>query len=246
MKKYTAIIVEDENLPMLSLIQKLNEYHPDIDIVDSCGDADTALASILRSKPDVLFLDILLPDKDSLWLLEQLQMLMKNMPYIIFTTAYSAPDYLLKAIKFQAVDYLLKPVGLAELAAAIARMREKSESENSAEKTEKKYTFHAFNSTLIVSPDDIVYFEADGNYCTMFTAKHSEEPVFERLGEVEAKLSASGMFVRAGKSHLINRKYIYKIDAKKHVCHLKSLTALSYQVNISETGMKILMREYEK
>jgi two-component system LytT family response regulator len=227
-------------LPRLSLIQKLNEYHPDIEVVDSCGDTVSAMEMILKIKPDVLFLDIRLSDNDSLWLLEQLQTSMEELPYVIFTTAYNDSGYMLKALRFQAVDYLLKPVSIVDLAKAITRMKDKARKTGGEKVLEQTYSFHTFNSTLILKADDIVYIEADGNYCKLFTAKYSEEPVFERLGDVEPRLLPAGLFVRAGKRHLINRKYIYKINAKQHVCILKSLTDKFYNVNVSANGITVL------
>jgi DNA-binding LytR/AlgR family response regulator len=237
-RKYRAVIVEDERLPMLSLMQKINEYHPDIEIVGICDSAASAIETILKLKPDVLFLDIQLSDRNSLWLLEQLQTGMTELPYIIFTTAYNHSDYMIGAIRFQAVDYLLKPVNIMDLAKAILRMKEKAA--KSAYTPERFYLFHTYNATLVVTAMGIVYFEADGNYCELFTAKHTEEPIFERLGDVETKLQPSTLFIRAGKSHLINRKYIYKIDAKKQICFLKSLTGM-FQIPVSAKGISILL-----
>ncbi|MDR1056928.1 MAG: response regulator transcription factor [Prevotellaceae bacterium] len=242
MKKYTAVIVEDERLPLLSLIQKLNEYHPDIEIADTCGDAETALEKILKIKPDLLFLDIQLPGKNSLWLIEQLNAALEAMPYIIFTTAYKETDYLLQAIKFQAVDYLLKPVNIVDLAKAIIKMK-KISNEN-INIPERKYSFHTFNSTLVIYASEIVYCEAEGNYCKMFTSKHNEEAIFERLGEVEAKLLPSGLFVRAGKSHLINKKAIYKLNTRKQTCFLKTSVDMFYEVNLSAGGFAALKAEF--
>jgi DNA-binding LytR/AlgR family response regulator len=242
-KKYRAVIVEDERLPMLSLIQKINEYHPDIEVVGTCDSAASATETILKLKSDVLFLDIQLLDRNSLWLLEQLQMGMAELPHVIFTTAYNHPDYMISAIRFQAVDYLLKPVNIVDLARAVTRMKEKTS--RGAESAERSYSFHTFNSTLIATAMDIVYCEADGNYCKLFTAKNTEESVFERLGDVETKLLPSALFVRAGKSHLVNKKYIYKIDAKKQICYLKSLTGTFYQMPVSAKGIEILLSAIE-
>ena len=58
MGNYRAVIVEDERLPRLSLLQKLNMYHPDIEVVDCYDSYETALPGILRHRPDILFLDI--------------------------------------------------------------------------------------------------------------------------------------------------------------------------------------------
>ena len=73
MKKYRAIIVEDERLPRLSLIRKLETYHPDIEIVDCCESYETALTAILRHRPDILFLDIQLQGHTTLELLRELK-----------------------------------------------------------------------------------------------------------------------------------------------------------------------------
>ena len=243
MKNYTTIIVEDERLPMLSLIQKLNEYHPEIKVAATFDDAETALETILKVKPDLLFLDIQLPGKNSLWLLEELSSALTTMPYIIFTTAYKETDYLLKAIKFQVVDYLLKPVSILDLAKAITKMKEKS---NNKAILEHKYSFQTFNSILLVSESEIVYCEADGNYCKMFTIRNTEEAIFERLGEVETKLLPTKLFIRAGKSHLINKKHIYKIDARKQICFLKTSNDTCYEVNLSAGGFATVKAAMER
>ena len=69
MKNYRAIIVEDERLPRLSLLQKLETYHPDIEVVECCESYETALTAILRHRPDILFLDIQLQGHTTLELL---------------------------------------------------------------------------------------------------------------------------------------------------------------------------------
>lgn len=106
MKNYRAIIVEDERLPRLSLIRKLEDYHPEISIVESCEDYGSALKAILRHRPDILFLDIQLQGHTTLELLRELKEAMP-LPHIIFTTAYDNSEYLLQAIRLAAADYLL-------------------------------------------------------------------------------------------------------------------------------------------
>ena len=118
MKNYRAIIVEDERLPRLSLLQKLETYHPDIEVVACCASYEEALTAILRHRPDLLFLDIQLQGHTTLELLRELKEAIP-LPHIIFTTAYSNSEYLLQAIRFAAADYLLKPVDVSDLAKAI-------------------------------------------------------------------------------------------------------------------------------
>mgnify|MGYP002540182622 CR=1 FL=1 len=118
MKKYRAIIVEDERLPRLSLIRKLEDYHPDINIVECCEDYSSALKAILRHRPDILFLDIQLQGSTTLQLLSELKGAMP-LPHIIFTTAYNNSEYLLQAIRLAAADYLLKPVKVGDIRHAL-------------------------------------------------------------------------------------------------------------------------------
>ncbi|RRD60081.1 DNA-binding response regulator [Tannerella forsythia] len=229
---YSCIIVEDEELPRLSLKAKLETYHPDIRILDMCADGDTALESILRHKPQLLFLDIQLPGKDSLWLLEQLQTALPQMPRIIFTTAFTDSKYLLKAIKFSAVDYLNKPVNIAELASAVEKAKKRIREEESAKNHPEKevYTFRTLHSRLILSEADIVYIQADGNYAQIKLLQGKDELIFERLGEIEKKLDPE-IFIRVSRSLIINRNYVRKLNTKEPSCTLVTPIE-SYTVSI--------------
>ncbi len=228
---YTCIIVEDEELPRLSLKSKLETYHPDIEILAMCEDAESALESILRNRPQILFLDIQLPGKNSIWLLEQLQQTGK-LPRIIFTTAYTDPEYLLKAIKFSATDYLNKPINIVELAQAIEKAKKRIQEEKEIKHVSQKniYSFRMLNSQLIASEDDIVYIEADGNYAQIQLLHDKKELIFERLGDIEKRLN-SPAFIRTGRSLIINKNYIRKLNSKSSTCTLVTPNA-SYHLPI--------------
>lgn len=217
---YTCIIVEDEELPRLSLKSKLETYHPDIEILAMCEDAESALESILRNRPQILFLDIQLPGQNSIWLLEQLQQTGK-LAQIIFTTAYTDSEYLLKAIKFSAIDYLNKPISIVELAQAIEKAKKRIQEEKEIKQVSQKnvYSFRTFNSQLIASDDDIVYIEADGNYAQVQLLHDKKELIFERLGDIEKRLN-SPVFIRVGRSLIINKSYIRKLNSKTCTCSL--------------------------
>ena len=163
MKNFRAIIVEDERLPRLSLLQKLKTYHPDIEVVDCCESYEASLTTILRHRPDILFLDIQLQGHTSLELLHELKEAIP-LPHIIFTTAYSNSEYLLEAIRFAAADYLLKPVDVSDLAKAIRRIEEcdatTPSSASQSQAQSGKFTFRTLNGTLYVSKDEVVYVRA--------------------------------------------------------------------------------------
>jgi two-component system LytT family response regulator len=114
-----AIIIEDEFHPREMLIKKLQDYHPDIEIVAVCENAELGLVKIIQLHPDLIFLDIQMPEHNGIWLAEQLSELACDSflcPGIIFTTAFTDTEYLLKAFKLAAIDYLVKPIDVEALA----------------------------------------------------------------------------------------------------------------------------------
>lgn len=245
MKIFTAIIVEDEELPRLSLAQKIEAYHPDVKIVDACGDCESAIDSILRHKPDILFLDIQVQDETSLDMLQQLEKMMK-IPHVIFTTAYNDPEYLLRAIKFSAADYLLKPVRITELAEAIQKVRSIATTpEPVAAPTAPVSTspvdvfpFRTVNGIIYGNAENIYFFKADGNYAVLIHSQ-GEDMIFERLGSIAEKLE-NQHFIRAGRSVIINKKYIYKVDRKRSLCILKTPDGKTFQIPLSEAALKAI------
>lgn len=239
MKKYRAIIVEDERLPRLSLIRKLEDYHPEISIVESCEDYSSALKAILRHRPDILFLDIQLQGHTTLELLRELKEAMP-LPHIIFTTAYDNSEYLLQAIRLAAADYLLKPVDVSELAKAIQRIKDRDE-HNAFLSTPtnfatNKYPFRTLNGTLFIGKKEIVFVRANGNYSHAVLTT-GEEIILERMGVIEARLGET-YFIRAGRNLLLNREMIYKVDGKHKSCILRSSDGREYNVDLSAGGLE--------
>jgi DNA-binding LytR/AlgR family response regulator len=240
-----VIIIEDEFSPRQMMREKLMQNFTDIEIIAECENAEDALIEVLKSRPDLIFLDIQMPGKNGLWLADELLQMKGDTftpPDIIFTTGYSYSEYMLKAFELAAIDYLLKPVSITNLEKAIARYRERAGSTtglqnmNKAINEEKLLKFKSYNGLFILRPEDIVYIEADRDYACMFFANGTKEDVFERLGEIEKKLPAT-TFIRTGKSVIINRNYIHKItDAKLQLV----TSATTYEVEISKEAMRQL------
>ena len=238
MKNYRAIIVEDERLPRLSLLQKLETYHPDIEVVECCESYETALTAILRHRPDILFLDIQLQGHTTLELLRELKEAIP-LPHIIFTTAYSNSEYLLQAIRFAAADYLLKPVDVSDLAKAIRRIEERDATAPTSapqpQASSGKVPFRTLNGTLYAGKDEVVYVRACGNYSSMMLVE-GEEIVLERLGVIESRLGERH-FIRAGRNLLLNRDLIYKVNRKHKNCTLRTPGGQEYDVELSAGGL---------
>jgi two-component system LytT family response regulator len=247
MNTIRALIVEDEFHPRQTLQQKLAENHPEIEVVAACENAESALIEILRLQPDLIFLDIQLPDKNGLWLADQLhQMSCETFrpPGIIFTTAFSDSEYLLNAIRLAAIDYLVKPIMLDSLSLSIARFKKRANPSTSIQtlmntiQREKILKFKNFNGLLLLKPEDVAYIKADGNYAQIALANGDMDEIFERLGEIEKNLPEE-TFLRAGKSLILNRKYVRQINTKKFIVQIAT-PFTSYSLPVSEGGIKQL------
>src|SRR5687767_13461427 len=115
-----ALIVEDELHNRNNLMRLLETHCKELDIVGTAADADEAISFINKFYPQLVFLDIQMPGKDSFQMLQELG---KYNFEIIFVTAYG--DYGIKAVKFSAIDYLLKPINIDELKTAVSKAIEK-------------------------------------------------------------------------------------------------------------------------
>jgi DNA-binding LytR/AlgR family response regulator len=242
-----AIIVEDEFAPRETLKAKLAENHPDIQVIAACENAETALIDILRLKPDLIFLDIQLPGNNGLWLAEQLITLTCDTfvpPQVIFTTAFTDSAYLLKAFALAAVDYLIKPVAVDSLAKAVERCRQRQKSNTGLQTlmdtldNEHLLRFRNYSGLLLLRPDDITCIRADGNYSVITLDDGKTEDIFESLGEIERRLPTD-IFIRTGRSQIVNRRYIRKINTRK-----SSVTIVtphtSFDLEVPENGIKAL------
>ena len=239
------IIIEDEYSPRQMLREKLMQHFTGMEVVAECENAEDALIAILRLRPDLLFLDIQMPGKNGLWLADELIRMKGNTfspPDIIFTTGYTYPEYLLKAFELAAIDYLVKPVSVESLEKTVTRYRKRTGITTGLQNLmdtisdEKLLKFKSYNGLFLLRPDDIVYVEADRDYACMFFANGTKEDIFERLGEIEKKLPPE-TFLRAGKSVVVNRKYIRKITDTA----LQFVTpTASYSVEISRSATRQL------
>jgi two-component system LytT family response regulator len=115
-----TVVIDDEPLAR-GLLVKLLSAQSDIDIVGQAGDGAAAVRLIRNAAPDLVFLDIQMPEKDGFEVLEALDPL--RIPEVIFVTAYDR--YAVKAFEVRALDYLLKPFDEERLTAALKRARER-------------------------------------------------------------------------------------------------------------------------
>jgi two-component system, LytTR family, response regulator len=215
MKNINCIIVDDEinNVEFLSSL--LMKHCDGINIVATALNAIEGIDLIEKYKPDLLFLDIQMPEKSGFDLLKSLPQINFE---IIFITAFD--QYGIQAIKFSALDYLLKPVIIDELKLAVQKAREKiiakqknASIENlldyisSSPKETPKIALPTLSETRYVKIDDIVRCEASDNYTTFYLQNDEKILVCKTLKEY-ADLLVPYNFIRTHQSHLVNINFI--------------------------------------
>jgi two-component system LytT family response regulator len=205
-----ALIIDDERLARKELM-KLLEEHPSIEIVGEAMNADEAYNMIYELNPDLLFLDIQMPDKTGFQLLEMLD----TVPLVVFTTAYD--EFALKAFEVNALDYLLKPIQPERLSETIGKLAEKERSKSvGVHGGEKKL---GLNDQVFVKDGDrcwfvslsnVRLFESDGNYIKVYF--DSNRPMIHKsLNALDEKLDERAFF-RASRKHIINLSWVEGIE----------------------------------
>ena len=194
----TALIVDDERLARLEL-RRLLAAHPEIEIVGEARDGAEARELIGKLSPDLLFLDIQMPGMTGFELLESLD----DVPPVIFTTAYD--EFAIKAFEVNALDYLMKPVVPARLAAALARVRPRSDTP----RLEQVFVRDGDRCWIVRLPE-IFLLESEGNYTRLHFGE--ERPLIRRsLNALEEQLDPA-MFFRADRKQILNLKWIQKVE----------------------------------
>lgn len=210
-----AIIIEDEKKSRETLLGLLQKYCLSVEIVAQAEGYREGVQLVKKYKPDVIFLDIQMPDGSGFRLLEEL----KDMDFdVIFTTAFD--QFAIKAIKYSALDYLLKPIVPQELVDAINKLKVKkanAEKRKSIEtlldniKTPEEDPHKIVLSTAekihVIDVDDILRCESD-NYYTYFYFTNGDKLLISKTLKENEELLSHHSFIRPHKSHLINVKYI--------------------------------------
>lgn len=206
--KIRSVIVEDSRLARNEL-KELIKGHEDLLIVGEAENVDAGYDLIQSEMPDLLFLDINMPEKNGFDLLEMLD----EVPITIFTTAYD--EYAIKSFEYNALDYLLKPVSAKRFDMAMDKVRVKlDESQNISEKARQlSKTSQIFikdgESCWLVKIGDIALFEIVGNYTRVFF-EEKKPLLYKSLNQIEEKLPEE-FFFRANRQQIVNTDYIENV-----------------------------------
>ncbi len=210
-----AIIIDDEEGSRKTLRNLLVEYCPQVEVLDLADSAATGIMSIRQHQPDLVFLDIAMPDGDGFEMLDNIKEINFG---VIFTTAYD--EYAVQAFEYSAIHYLLKPINILKLQKAVEEFEKRTISteqnhfnflkENIDRPSAlKKIALPTQEALLFVSIQDIIRCEADGSYTLFYLKNKKRVMVAKTLKHFEDLLDAN-VFLRVHHAHLINLNQVVK------------------------------------
>lgn len=209
-----TILVDDKQDNLTLLETQISKASSNIEILDKAKTVQEAVSKINYWKPDLVFLDIKLPDGKGFDVIKQVDF---DEFQVIFVTAFE--EYAIKAFEFSALHYLLKPVSLQELENALYRYEDSRRDENfesqlntlteNLNAQNSKIILPASDGLSVIELDDIVQLESSNNYTT-FYLNNGEKIVVSKPISTYEKLLGDLHFARTHNKHVVNLKYIKK------------------------------------
>lgn len=209
-----AIQIDDEQHCLDSLRSMIENYLPEVELIAESNTVAQGLQLINLLKPDIVFLDVEMPQSNGFELLDLLE---EHQIQVIFITAHD--KYALKAIKYCAMDFLVKPVQILDLKSAIKKAYKQKGKNNSIEiyNTNAKQANESLKRLVLPSTDgfeikeikDIIQLESNDNYTWVYTTEKQKILVCRTLKEFDEMLENAG-FVRIHQSHLVNEQHVVR------------------------------------
>jgi len=205
MKKIKVIIIDDERLAREELKRALSAYN-DFVLVGEAENADYAKELIENQKPDLIFLDIQMPEKSGFDLLESLN----NVPEVLFVTAYN--QYAVQAFEVNALDYLMKPIREERFSKAIEKARNTIKLKSSLDNvvTDRKIFIKDGEKRFFIRLDEIYLIESLENYTRLFF--QGNKALQRRSLRQWEEILDETIFFRINRTEIINIKYIQEVN----------------------------------
>ncbi|MES1218079.1 MAG: LytTR family DNA-binding domain-containing protein [Bacteroidota bacterium] len=211
---YNAIIIDDEPAARRLMKNLLGEHRAIVNVISEAGNGRDAIQKIEELKPDLIFLDIQMPDLTGFEVIEKLS----YKPNIIFTTAYE--QYAIKAFETFSIDYLLKPIKEERLQQSIEKLKQFGRLNQSVDVTDLQEIIRQFKAPqkatalpirtgdriTLLRFENIVYMQAEDKYVFVFTNDGQKHLTDQSLQALSEKLPAQ--FYRIQKSYIINKEKI--------------------------------------
>ena len=249
--KIRTLIVDDEPLAR-ERVKRFLRDEKDVSIIGECGNGADAVKAIRSERPDLVFLDIQMPEKNGFEVIRSLDG--KQLPTVVFVTAYD--QYALQAFDVHALDYLLKPFNRDRFQRAVDRAREQIDDRRRGDlderltslienlKTDKKYLDRLVVKTVgrvfFLKTDEIDWIEAAGNYVRLHVGRESHM-IRETMNGIETKLDPA-KFIRIHRStvvHIDRIKELHPMFSGDYAVMLRDGTELALSRNYRERFLEL-------
>lgn len=232
------VIIDDEPLAR-SVVKEYLQKHPELEVMQECGDGFEGVKAIQQHQPDLVFLDIQMPKITGFEMLE----LIEQPPAVIFTTAFD--EYAIRAFEAHAVDYLLKPFNQDRFDKAISKWKEHQPAETGKATTDlldaaslspsqsQRIVVKNGSKIKIIPVQDVFFLEAADDYVKI----HTQEGYFlknKTMNHFEKSLDEN-LFVRSHRSYIVNIQQITRIDPYEKDNHVAILRS-GAKVPVSRSG----------
>lgn len=242
-----AVIIDDIDAIRNKNIELIREHCPGVTIMGEANSVESGIEVIRKFLPDLVFLDVEMPDGTGFDLLQQLKPITFK---VIFITGFQ--DFAIKAFRFSAIDYLLKPIDPADLAEAVKKAEETLNKEAmelkfgtlltnlERPKDLQKLVLKTADRLYSVNVQDIVNCESEKNYTTFYFINAPKLVVSTTLKEYETLLSPFGFF-RVHQSHLINMQHFdHFIKTDGGTIVMKNKTTVPLAIRKKEEFLSLL------
>jgi two-component system LytT family response regulator len=239
-----ALIVDDEPLARTALLRLLTR-DPGVSVIGQCGDGESAVQAIRQLQPELVFLDVQMPEMDGFQVVESIGV--EQMPVTIFVTAFDR--YAIRAFDASAVDYLLKPFAADRLSRAVSRAHSKCQGRHDQETAQRLFSLigsryqsdhvqrlaiASGGRIMFVSVADIDWIEAEGNYARLHVGRRVHD-VRETLQALMEKLDPRE-FIRIHRSTIVNVHRIREVQPWFQGSHIVVL----------QSGEELRMSRYQR
>lgn len=244
MGKIIRTIIIDDEPNSREILDRLLALDGDIAVLAKCGNITDGMEAIETHEPDLIFLDIEMPDGSGFDLLDKLRKTSYD-PIVVFVTAYN--HFAIKAFKYAAFDYLLKPVDIDDLTDTLARYKKDMESSRISYKADmllnqfpqfRKLRFSTRSGIMFVEPTELIWCEASGSYSILHLFARKDEIISIPLKDIEI-LMAGMPFFRVSRSAIINLDYLVRIDKRRRICVVQREETI-FEIPVSASSIKHL------
>ncbi|MDA1336958.1 MAG: LytTR family DNA-binding domain-containing protein [Bacteroidetes bacterium] len=235
-----CLVVDDEMPARQAICRQIEKHCPHFQVIQTASSASEAYRLILELTPDVVFLDIQMPNESGLELLDRFEN--RNF-YVVFCTTYH--EYAVEALRRRAFDYLLKPVDEEDLKACAKKithkLRVQDENEESVAPGGKRVELITSGQRFFVRHADILYVEASGSYSTFYLAKGKRITVSRNLKRIEEMLG-DPIFCRVHNSFLVRLASVQSFSHRNGTLHLQDGKEVPIAVRKKELVRKKLVQ----